>query len=76
MKFRSTVSLDQPLLLPPRPDEWLPAGHMARVVATAVDTLDFKCGRSCRARSGTRSLRIFPETSPPGDDLWLVDASF
>ncbi len=40
MKFRTTVSGDQPLLLPPRPDEWLPAGHLARVVAEAVETLD------------------------------------
>jgi len=46
MKFRTTVSVDQPLLLPPRPDEWLPAGHLARVVAEAVETLDLSAAES------------------------------
>jgi transposase len=38
-QFR-TCDLNQPLLLPPSLQEWLPEGHLARFVADVVDTLD------------------------------------
>ena len=40
MRFRTGWDPDQPLLLPPRPDEWLSPGHLARVVSEAVDAWD------------------------------------
>ena len=40
MQFRRGVPSDQAFLLPPRVDEWLPPGHLARVVDEALDLLD------------------------------------
>lgn len=40
MKRFRTCSLDQPFLLPPSLDDWLPEGHLARFVARVVDELD------------------------------------
>ncbi|MGH9446930.1 MAG: IS1182 family transposase [Terriglobia bacterium] len=38
-QFR-TCDLNQPLLLPPSLQEWLPEGHLARFIAEVVETLD------------------------------------
>jgi len=38
-RFRS-CSLDQPLLLPPSLQDWLPERHLARFIAQVVETLD------------------------------------
>jgi transposase len=38
-QFR-TCDLNQPYLLPPSLQDWLPEGHLARLVAEVVDTLD------------------------------------
>lgn len=38
-QFR-TCTLDQPLLLPPSLQEWLPEGHLARFIVDVVDQLD------------------------------------
>ena len=40
MRFRAGLSRDHVFLLPPRVDEWLPAGHWARGVDEAVELLD------------------------------------
>ena len=37
-QFR-TCSLDQPLLLPPSLEIWLPEKHMARVIASVTEAL-------------------------------------
>ena len=38
-QFR-TCSLDQPLLLPPSLQDWLPEKHLARFVADVTEQLD------------------------------------
>ncbi len=38
-RFRS-CSLDQPLLLPPSLQDWLPEEHLARFIAEVVNELD------------------------------------
>lgn len=40
MKRFRACSLDQPLLLPPSLQDWLPEGHLARFIADVVDELD------------------------------------
>jgi transposase len=40
MKRFRTCSLNQPLLLPPSLQEWLPENHLARFIAGVVDELD------------------------------------
>ena len=39
MRFR-TCSLDQPYLLPPSLQDWLPEDHLARFIAEVAETLD------------------------------------
>ncbi len=38
-RFRD-CSLDQPFLLPPSLQDWLPEGHLARFIADVVNELD------------------------------------
>lgn len=38
-RFRP-CTLDQPLLLPPSLQDWLPEGHLARFVADVAEQLD------------------------------------
>jgi len=38
-RFR-TCTLDQPLLLPPSLQDWLPEHHLARFIVDVVDELD------------------------------------
>jgi transposase len=40
MKRFRACSLDQPLLLPPSLQDWLPENHLARMIAAVVDELD------------------------------------
>jgi len=40
MKRFRTCSVDQPFLLPPSLQDWLPDKHLARFIAEVVDTLD------------------------------------
>lgn len=40
MQFRASLSRHHEFLLPPRVDEWIPAGHMARIISEAVDLMD------------------------------------
>lgn len=42
MKLRAGHRSDQDWLLPPRIDEWIPAGHLARVVDAVVARLDLR----------------------------------
>lgn len=46
MKFRKPLSLHHEFLLPPRVDEWIPPGHMARIIDEAVDRLDLSAVES------------------------------
>lgn len=41
MPFRAGLSRDHVFLLPPQVDDWIPAGHVARVIDEAVELLDF-----------------------------------
>lgn len=40
VKFRQPLSAHHEFLLPPRVDEWIPPGHMARIIDEAIDLLD------------------------------------
>ena len=40
MQFRASLPRDHEFLLPPRVDEWVPAGHMARIINEAVDLME------------------------------------
>ncbi len=61
MKFRTGVSRDQPLLLPPQVDEWLPPGHLARVVAEAVEGLDLTAAESVFHQKGSGASAYPPK---------------
>ena len=52
MQFRRGVSPDQAFLLPPRVDEWLPPGHLARVVDEAIDLLDLSAAEAAFHTTG------------------------
>ena len=40
MQFRAQMSRNHEFLLPPRVDEWIAPGHMARVIDEAIDLMD------------------------------------
>lgn len=39
-KYRTNLTLNQPLLLPPRLDDWLPKGHLVYFIIDVVEMLD------------------------------------
>ncbi len=39
-KYRKNLTLEQPLLLPPRLDDWLPKGHLVYFIIDVVEMLD------------------------------------
>jgi transposase len=59
MKRFRTCSLDQPYLLPPSLDDWLPEGHLARFVARVVDELDLSAIVSKYARRDGRGKAAY-----------------
>jgi len=52
MQFRAHVSPDHEFLLPPRIDEWIPKGHMARVIDEAIDLMDLAAEESAFHTTG------------------------
>ena len=46
------MSSDQAFLLPPRVDEWVPPGHLARVVDEAIDLLDLSAAEAAFHTTG------------------------
>ena len=59
MKRFRTCSLDQPFLLPPSLDDWLPEGHLARFVARIVDELDLSTIVSTYGRKDGRGKAAY-----------------
>ncbi len=74
MQFRTKVTHDHTFLLPPRVDEWIPAGHMARIVNEAVDWMDLttlesafhKTGEGAHGLPGNLSDHVLTELPPRG----------
>ena len=52
MQFRTQISLNHEFLLPPRIDEWIPQGHMARVIDEAIDLMDLTAEESAFHTTG------------------------
>jgi len=52
MQFRTGLSPDHEFLLPPRINEWLPRGHIARIIDEAIDLLDLSAVESTFHRKG------------------------
>ena len=46
---------DQPMLLPPDLQEWVPPGHLAHHVSDVVDALDLLLGACAAEKSARRS---------------------
>jgi transposase len=59
MKRFRTCSLDQPFLLPPALQDWLPEGHLARFIADVADTLDLSAIYSVYERNDGRGLAAY-----------------
>ncbi|MGH9449335.1 MAG: transposase [Terriglobia bacterium] len=57
-QFR-TCDLNQPLLLPPSLQDWLPEGHLARFVAEVVDTLNLSAIYAGYERKDGRGLAAY-----------------
>jgi len=57
-RFR-TCSLDQPYLLPPSLQDWLPPHHLARFVAEVVDELDLSAIYAGYERKDGRGLAAY-----------------
>lgn len=56
MKRFRTCGLDQPFLLPPSLQDWLPDKHLARFIAEVVDTLDLGAIYSVYGRKDNRGV--------------------
>ena len=54
-RFR-VCDLNQPLLLPPSLQDWLPEGHLARFVSDVVDGLDLSAIYTAYNRKDGRGL--------------------
>jgi transposase len=54
-----TCDLDQPYLLPPSLQEWLPEGHLARCVADVMNELDLACIYGDYQRQDGRGLSAY-----------------
>jgi transposase len=52
-------SLDQPFLLPPSLQDWLPENHLARFVAEITETLDLSEIYACYKRNDGRGLAAY-----------------
>lgn len=59
MKRFRTCALDQPFLLPPSLEDWLPEGHLARFVARIVDELDLSTIVSTYGRKDGRGKAAY-----------------
>ncbi|MGD0580378.1 MAG: IS1182 family transposase [Bryobacteraceae bacterium] len=59
MKRFRTCSLDQPFLLPPALQDWLPEGHLARFIADVADTLDLSAIYRVYERHDGRGLAAY-----------------
>jgi transposase len=59
MKRFRTCSLDQPFLMPPALQDWLPEGHLARFIADVADILDLSEIYSAYERSDGRGLAAY-----------------
>jgi transposase len=57
-RFRE-CSLDQPFLLPPSLQDWLPENHLARFVADVVHHLDLREIYDCYERKDGRGLAAY-----------------
>ncbi|MDA8198370.1 MAG: IS5/IS1182 family transposase, partial [Thermaerobacter sp.] len=64
MHVRAGHRLDQDWLLPPRMDEWIPPGHLARVVDAVVTRLDLRAVRARYHQAGAGA--------PPYDPALLL----
>lgn len=62
MKFRTSLSRGHEFLLPPRVDEWIPAGHMARVANEAVDLMDLSDLEATFHTAGAGAPAYHPKT--------------
>ncbi len=71
MKFRTGWDPGQSLLLPPRLDEWLPAGHLARVVSKAVDGWDLSTAENRLSLTGAGNLGLSAQTPVKTPHLWI-----
>lgn len=61
MRFRTNLPHDHTFLLPPRVDEWIPAGHMARIVNEAVDWMDLTALESAFHKTGAGAPAYHPK---------------
>ncbi|MGJ5820108.1 IS1182 family transposase [Paludibaculum fermentans] len=59
MKRFRPCDLDQPFLLPPSLQDWLPEGHLARFVANVVDALDLSPILDTHARKDGRGKAAY-----------------
>jgi transposase len=57
-RFR-VCSHDQPFLLPPSLQDWLPENHLARFVAEVIDELDLSSIYASYERSDGRGLAVY-----------------
>lgn len=57
-RFR-TCALDQPFLMPPALQDWLPEGHLARFLAEVADGLDLSEICACYERRDGRGLSAY-----------------
>jgi transposase len=61
-RFR-TCTLDQPLLLPPSLQDWLPEHHLARFIVDVVDELDLSKILSVYGGQDGRGPRVLEHRS-------------
>ena len=61
MKFRDPLSPHHEFLLPPRVDEWIPPGHMARIIDEAVDWLNLSAVESTYHSTGAGAPAYSPQ---------------
>jgi len=59
MKRFRTCTLDQPFLMPPALQDWLPEGHLARFIADVAETLDLSEIYSVYERNDGRGLAAY-----------------
>ena len=64
---------DQPLLLPPDLQEWVPPGHLAHHVSDVVDALDLTAFYAPYEGDGRRNAPYEPSMMVKGTDLCLRD---
>lgn len=62
MQFRAQGPREQAFLLPPRVDEWIPRGHLARVIDEAVDWLDLSAVEATVHGAGAGAPAYHPKT--------------